>query len=173
MMTEFNEAGIPTELKQRLAWVLCRLEDVRDPETGKIRENCKVPYQAISGAMASHSNKGHWVFFDECLKAHQRGRQLFSGLNTVKVHQTPGARGVGCVITPPYVGVDLDDCRNPETGELTAFAQEFLAKFPATFTEISMSGTGLHFWYHCAELKLEKGTKTRLARSISTPAICG
>jgi hypothetical protein len=158
-MIEFNEAGLNNELKQRLAWMLCRLEDVRDPETGKIREDCKVPYQVVTGHMASHSNKGHWVFADECLKAHRAGRELHAGPNTVKVHDR---RGVGCVLTPPYVGIDLDDCRNPETGELTAFAQEFLAKFPATFSEISMSGTGLHLWYHSAELKLEKGTKTKL-----------
>jgi len=109
--------------------------------------------------MASHSNKGHWVFADECLKAHRAARELHAGPNTVKVHDV---RGVGCVITPPYLGIDIDDCRNAESGELSAFAQEFLAKFPATFTEISMSGTGLHLWYHCADLKLEKGTKTKL-----------
>lgn len=43
----------------------------------------------------------------------------------------------------PYVGVDLDACRDPETGEIADWAQKIVDLLD-TYTEISRSGTGLH-----------------------------
>ena len=40
------------------------------------------------------------------------------------------------------IGLDLDKCRNPDTGELTPLATEVVARF-ATYTEVSPSGTGV------------------------------
>ena len=39
-------------------------------------------------------------------------------------------------------GIDLDACRNPETGELTPWAMEIVTDFNS-YTEISPSGTGV------------------------------
>jgi len=54
-------------------------------------------------------------------------------------------QGVGFVFTEddPFVGVDLDDCRDPETGDVDGWAREILEWFK-TYVEISPSGTGLH-----------------------------
>lgn len=41
-------------------------------------------------------------------------------------------------------GVDLDHCRNPETGEIEPWAQDVVGRFPRLYWEISLSGTGLH-----------------------------
>ncbi len=47
------------------------------------------------------------------------------------------------VLEEEYVVVDLDGCRNKDTGELTARAQEIVESLD-TYTEISKTGTGLH-----------------------------
>jgi putative DNA primase/helicase len=55
------------------------------------------------------------------------------------------AKGIGFVLTvdDPYCGIDLDDCRNPDTGEFEAWAQEIVQEIDS-YTEISPSGEGLH-----------------------------
>jgi len=50
-------------------------------------------------------------------------------------------------------GVDLDACRDPETGELTAWAQEIIDDF-ASYTEVSPSGTGVKIFARGAMAKL-------------------
>ena len=41
-------------------------------------------------------------------------------------------------------GIDLDHCRNPETGEIESWAQDVVDRFPHVYWEVSLSGTGLH-----------------------------
>ncbi|RDZ39560.1 hypothetical protein C5B91_19430 [Haloferax sp. Atlit-10N] len=55
------------------------------------------------------------------------------------------ADGIGFVFTEedPIVGVDLDDCRNPETGDVDDDAQDIIERLDS-YTEISPSGTGYH-----------------------------
>jgi len=43
------------------------------------------------------------------------------------------------------VGIDLDKCRNPETGELEPEAQEIVRRMDS-YTEVSPSGTGVHIY---------------------------
>jgi hypothetical protein len=42
----------------------------------------------------------------------------------------------------PIVGIDLDSCRNPETGEIDAWAHEIINAF-SSYAEVSPSGTGV------------------------------
>jgi hypothetical protein len=53
--------------------------------------------------------------------------------------------GLGLAVTEfdPYVIVDLDACRDPESGTLTSFAREIVDSLD-TYTEVSNSGKGLH-----------------------------
>lgn len=53
--------------------------------------------------------------------------------------------GVGFVFTKedPYVGIDLDHCRDPETGSIKKWANQIVDKMNS-YTEISPSETGLH-----------------------------
>jgi primase-polymerase (primpol)-like protein len=55
--------------------------------------------------------------------------------------------GVGYVLTPddPYSVIDLDSCRDPETGEIEPAAAE-VVRLLDSYTEISPSGKGLHVW---------------------------
>lgn len=42
------------------------------------------------------------------------------------------------------VGIDLDHCRDPETGQIEPWAMAIIERFPNVYWEISLSGTGLH-----------------------------
>jgi putative DNA primase/helicase len=50
--------------------------------------------------------------------------------------------GIGMTLGADVQGIDLDDCRDPETGELNELAQEVLAKVDG-YAEVSPSGTGI------------------------------
>nr|BDD44594.1 hypothetical protein 1 [Flavobacteriaceae bacterium] len=56
----------------------------------------------------------------------------------------PDIMGVGFVFTSndPYCGIDLDDCRDAETGDITPWAQEIIDTI-ASYSEVSPSGTGV------------------------------
>src|SRR4051812_520479 len=43
--------------------------------------------------------------------------------------------------------VDVDGCRNSETGELTVLAQALIAMLPGAYVEVSISGRGIHIWF--------------------------
>jgi len=55
-----------------------------------------------------------------------------------------GTDGIGFMFAAddPYVGIDLDNCRDPETGIIDAWAQEIITRF-ATYAEVSPSGRGV------------------------------
>ncbi len=54
--------------------------------------------------------------------------------------------GIGFVFSDddPYVGVDIDKCRNPITGEVSELAKSVGAVLAGAYAEISPSETGLH-----------------------------
>ena len=55
------------------------------------------------------------------------------------------SEGIGCVITSPYVAVDLDKCRDPKTRETEPWARQILDELNS-YSEISPSGRGFHIW---------------------------
>ena len=54
--------------------------------------------------------------------------------------------GIGFELQAPYCGIDIDHCRDPETGELTPEALSIVQTMDS-YTEISPSGTGVHILY--------------------------
>jgi putative DNA primase/helicase len=84
----------------------------------------KVPYTASTGRRASTTDPTTWTSFNDAL-AH---------LDTFE--------GVGLVLGRELIGVDLDKCRDPETGYIEPWAQKIIARLDS-YTEISPSGTGL------------------------------
>ena len=64
---------------------------------------------------------------------------------TVRDHATAAECGLGFVFTADgsFVGVDLDDCRDPATGTLDEAATNIIARLDS-YTEVSPSGTGVH-----------------------------
>lgn len=53
--------------------------------------------------------------------------------------------GIGFVFTDhdPFVGIDIDHCIDPDTGEIDDMAAEIVSKC-GTYAEVSPSGTGIH-----------------------------
>src|SRR5438128_569556 len=111
------------ELSERDQWVAYRIEHRDSKPT-------KVPYIA-SRRRADTTKPGTWLTY---AKARALAR-------------SDGFAGVGFVFTAddPYTGMDLDHCRNAETGAIDPWAQQIVDRF-ATYTELSPSGTGLHLW---------------------------
>lgn len=110
-----QEETIPHELRKRPQWV------TYEPEN-------KVPLDPRTGRYASTTDSLTWGTFEEALRqADEHGL------------------GVGFVFSSgdPFVGVDLDKCRDPETGEIVQWAQEIIVELNS-YTEISPSGTGVH-----------------------------
>lgn len=121
-------------------YVAYRLEELE----GRV---AKIPYNAETGTRASSTNPDDWgslARVHAAVVSFNAEVQAASAINAANAKRPYD--GIGKVIRPPYIGVDLDKCRT-ETGELALWAQEFLAKFPPTYTEVSPSGSGLHLWY--------------------------
>lgn len=115
--------NIPEELRTRSQWVVWKMERRNGKDT-------KVPYIAGGVGKASSTDSLTWRTFDEATRT----------LDTRRYG------GIGFVFTSgdPYAGVDLDNCRDPETGELDAWAAEIVASLRGGYTEVSPSGTGVH-----------------------------
>jgi hypothetical protein len=141
-MIALNIAGISEELKRASRWVLWQMEDVQDGE--KLRKEMKPPKDAKNGEPAKHNDFSTWASFDVAHEAHEKNLPLKPSSNCVAVHPV---RGIGCVIGPPFFGIDLDDIRDPATGVIEPEAQAFI-KEVNSLTEISPSGTGVHIWGH-------------------------
>jgi putative DNA primase/helicase len=116
-----NADAIPKELRALRQWVPWRYETPKGKRT-------KVPINPANGRRARSNKPETWGTFDEALAACRRFN----------------CAGVAFVFSPndDYFGIDLDACRNPETGELMPWADEIVKRF-ATYTEVSPSGTGV------------------------------
>jgi P4 family phage/plasmid primase-like protien len=125
--------NIPVELKKINRWVMWKFMEVGEGESKRLS---KLPMQ-INGASASSTNPKHWSDFFAVEKAYQTGK--FSG--------------VGFVFSQDdnLVGIDIDDCRDPTTGELTEFAQNIIDNVEG-YVEVSPSETGVKIFTR-ADLK--------------------
>ena len=119
---KLNLDCLPEELRQRHQWVVWKLEERDGKPT-------KVPYIAGGSGKASSTDSLTWRSFEEAVQALETGRY----------------NGIGFVFSSgdPFAGVDLDDCRDPETGELEEWAAKIVEAF-GSYAEVSQSGTGVH-----------------------------
>lgn len=118
-----DPAGIPAELTAARRWVLWRLEWKTNRDgTGKWD---KVP-KRIDGRNAKSTDPATWDTFESVWATYQRG----------------GFDGLGFMLGDGFAGIDLDDIRNPVTGEITTpWAVELIAT-AGTYTDVSPSGFG-------------------------------
>ncbi|WP_459190901.1 phage NrS-1 polymerase family protein [Halosimplex sp. J119] len=114
--------AIPETLRERKQWV-CWREEERDGKPSKI------PVTPGARGFASSTESETWASFEAALE----------------YTETAHADGVGFVFTDgdPIVGVDLDDCRDPETGDVDDAALDIIERLDS-YTEVSPSGTGYH-----------------------------
>ncbi len=116
--------NIPEELRRRPQWVVWKLEQRDGKPT-------KMPYIAGGVGRADSTDLMTWRTFEEAVAALKTGRY----------------DGVGFVFCSGdhFTGIDLDGCRDPETGALEDWAAEIVAAFgQGAYAEASPSGTGVH-----------------------------
>src|SRR5690349_8166630 len=90
----------------------------------------KVPCRT-NGLPADTTKPSTWNTLAECEKA--LGRITATGIGLVLAAERDAAAG-----WRPIVGIDLDGCRNPETGEIEPWALEIIRAF-ASYAEVSPS----------------------------------
>lgn len=90
----------------------------------------KVPKIAGTRRGASATDLLTWRCFEEALEAYEAGKH----------------DGVGFVFcsADPFVGLDFDDVRDPETGDVEDEVIEFIRGFETRYVEVSVSGTSVH-----------------------------
>ena len=113
---------VPDALTARDQWVCWRREE-RDGKT------TKVPVEPSTGEYASTTDPDTWTDFETALEE----------------IDTTDADGVGFVFTDhdSLVGIDLDDCRDPDSGTIDDWARDIVTRLDS-YTEVSPSGTGVH-----------------------------
>lgn len=89
----------------------------------------KKPVSPHDGGPGSSTNPATWGSFDQATAAVQR----------------LGLDGVGFALSDsdPFTAIDLDGCRDPETGKIAEWAEKVVDRF-RSYTEVSPSRTGLH-----------------------------
>jgi putative DNA primase/helicase len=129
--------GVHEELKSFDHWVVWKAFPREDEKLDK------VPFDAKTGARASTTDSRSWSTFDEATAAYERGP----------------FDGVGFVFSSadPYTGIDLDDVRNPDSGELAEWARKAIDRFDA-YAEVSPSGEGVHIYVKGRVLKARKNS---------------
>lgn len=115
--------NIPQDLKAIPRWVLWRNVQRSKPDGTKVW--AKLPI-SCSGQAASSTNPDTWSTYDDVAD------EMIMGTYD----------GIGLILGDDVQGIDLDDCRDPATGELTELAQEVLENVDG-YAEVSPSGTGI------------------------------
>lgn len=120
---DINIKRIPSQLKSRPQWVCWKTTMRNGKET-------KLPVNPSTGSMAKSDDPSSWGSMMDAVSAFRAQDDL---------------KGIGFMFSDddPYVGVDLDDCRDAETGEWEQWALDILEDLDG-FKEISPSGTGAH-----------------------------
>lgn len=116
-------ATIPDSLKAIPRWLVWKYIKKKKPD-GTINWT-KVPFQ-VNGAPASTTDSRTWCSYEDALDAWMVG----------------DFDGVGITLGADVQGIDLDDCRDPETGELNELAKEVIERVQG-YGEVSPSGTGI------------------------------
>jgi hypothetical protein len=106
------------ELAKLPQWVVWREIAVKDRP-----KPVKMPVNPATGDQAKSNDPHTWGTFEQCAERSDRIGFVFS-------------------LTDPYGGVDLDCCRDPETGEIHQNAWDIIRRFNS-YTEISPSKTGV------------------------------
>jgi hypothetical protein len=126
--------NVPEELKHGEFWVNC--------------DEDKVPLIAIpNGACfaASSTNPDTWRSYETALETYTENEHI---------------AGVGRIIekSEEYVGVDLDDVLDPNTGEISSWASTIVERLDS-YAEISPSLTGVKIWLRASEAEVTRAYK--------------
>jgi putative DNA primase/helicase len=120
----------PADLAHSPIWVAWRAERRNGKPT-------KVPYDPRTGRRAAADDPATW--------ATRRDAENWAA--------THGGAGIGVVLCPidgaHLAGVDLDSCRDPQTGAVEPWAESIIGRLQ-TYSEVSPSGTGVKLIFRIA-----------------------
>jgi primase-polymerase (primpol)-like protein len=121
-MSEVAKGTIPDALLERDQWLCWRAEERNGKAT-------KVPIDPHTGSFGSSTDPETWSDFETARRKARAESDL----------------GLGFVFAEadPFVGVDLDDCRDSGTGQPEEWAKEIVRDLDS-YTEVSPSGSGYH-----------------------------
>lgn len=129
-MSQFE--AIPQELRQRPQWLVWRFEPNPNPAKQK---PLKVPYwvngKRRRGVQGDQADRSGLVTLDVALAKLAASNGHFTGI------------GFAFLPGDGLIGVDIDKCIDPETGEVSDLAMQTIAGCDS-YTEYSPSGTGVH-----------------------------
>jgi primase-polymerase (primpol)-like protein len=119
-MRKIKPEKIPQELKALPQWAVWKWEERDGKPT-------KPLYDSKTGNKASHSDPSTWGPFENAVNGLERG---FDGTGFVFSEKDP------------FCGIDLDECRDPVSGEVAPWAARIVKDFDS-YTEVSPSKPGL------------------------------
>lgn len=116
--------GIPDDLKIMKIWLVWKFEY----KAGSTKPWAKVPYaqKGQNIKRASSTDPTTWRTFE----------------TAQFLYESADYDGVGIVLQNDIVGIDLDNCRDPITGELSPTAKQIISTLNS-YSEVSPSGTGV------------------------------
>jgi len=127
MSSNIDVSLIPEKLANLEQWI-CWQEAERDGNATKVPIK---PYHTNGTPNASATEPGNWRDLESAVAFHESDRVRTDGIGFVFASATS------------IVGVDLDGCRDPTTGELESWAQDIVDRLDS-YTEVSPSGRGVH-----------------------------
>jgi archaellum biogenesis ATPase FlaH len=145
-MNEIKFDNIPQALRDKPQWVFWKIVD-------RGGEPTKVPY-AFNHSEAKSNDSETWAPFDDIASEYQPARY----------------NGVGFVFENHggLVGVDLDGCREPETGKVADWAREIILKLNS-YAEVSPSKTGVKIFLR-GKSPFDTGKRLNVT---DAPKVCG
>ena len=126
-LNTITDGAIPDTIRAFEQWI-CWREDDRDGTPTKVPIK---PYRTSGTPFASATDPGTWRDFETALTYHRESTSRTDGVGFVFDHKA----GI--------VGVDLDNCRDPDSEELEPWAADIIDRLDS-YTETSPSGTGVH-----------------------------
>ena len=126
--------AVPAELKAHDRWLGWQWKWNDTTEKWE-----KIPVTARTGRKGSSTGPKTWCSYDDALSAYRQG--ACDGIGFA-LGATIDEEDSQCEQEVCFSGIDLDDCRNPKTGELNPLAHEIIGMMN-TYAEVSPSGTGV------------------------------
>jgi putative DNA primase/helicase len=120
--------AVPDVLKESDQWLVWDWV-LQEGKSGKPPRWTKPPFRIDGKGRASSTDAASWGSYR-------------SALNAMRMRRLPGI-GFALTADDPYCMGDLDDCRDPETGEIAEWAKPVLALFAGSYQEVSPSGEGI------------------------------
>jgi hypothetical protein len=113
-----NLSNIPIELQSYSNWV------VGNPQ--------KIPFDPKTSNKAKADNPDTWGTFEQATSLHESQPDKYPTVG-FEINESP------------FTAIDIDHCRDPQTGEIAVWAQEIITRVNS-YTEISPSGSGIRIF---------------------------